>query len=309
MALHAESLIAKLRAEHGEIEVLRFDGASDEPSAILDECRSFGLLSAHKAVVVRNADEFVKGDRRALAERYASSPSEGATLILQAETWRPGNLDKAIKAVGAIKPCDAVTEAQAMKWASERAKARHGGSLARDAAEELVARTGPDLGRIDAELGKLVASAGEGGTVTRALVAELVELSREQAVWLIQGALAGGHAPTALNKLHELMDTSGIDPVPMRFFCSDVARKVNQYARARESGMGPGPAMKQARMFGDGTREMTDLADSIGSGGASELLKACVEADVRGKTGVGDPIRGLEMLTLRFSEARRTLGR
>jgi DNA polymerase-3 subunit delta len=306
ISLHTESLIERLRAAHGDVEVRRYDGETDEPSEILDECRSFGLLSAHKVIVVRNADEAVKGDNRPLFERYAQSPTEGATLILQATSWHPGKLDKLIEkdGHGAIKACEEVTEPQAMKWASDRARARHGGELEKEAAEELVARTGPDLGRIDAELGKLVSAAGEGMAVSRALVAEMVELSREQAVWLIQGALASGDRVRALEKLHELMEVSGIDPVPMRYFYSDVARKVHQYARAKESGMAANQAMRQAKMFGDGVREMTSLADAIGSAGAKRLLAACVNADVRGKTGQGDVVRGLEMLTLEFAEAQ-----
>jgi len=213
MGLHTDSLIAKLREAKGDIEVIRFDGGTDAPADILDECRSFGLLSAHKAIVVCNADEFAKADQRPLVERYVQGPSEEATLILQAETWRPGKLDKMIEAVGAIKACEAVTEPQAMRWAVDRARVRHGGSLAPDGAEELVARVGTDLGRLDSELGKLVSAAGVGNDVNRALVAEMVELSREEAAWQIQGALASGHAARALTKLHELMDTSRIDPV------------------------------------------------------------------------------------------------
>ncbi len=304
MGLLTDQLIEKLRAEHENIETIRFDGAEDEPVDILDECRSFGLLSTHKAIVVRNADEFVTGDRRAIVERYAQNPSEAATLILQSEKWRPGKLDKLIASVGAIKDCKQVNEMQAVKWAIQRANVRHASELEPGASQELVARTGPDLGKIDSELGKLAASAGTDRPITRGLVAEMVELSREQAVWLIQGALASGNAQHALHKLHELMDTSGIDIVPLRYFYADVARKVHQYARARESGMSGNIAMRQAKMFGDGVPQMTALADAIGSAGATDLLKEAVRADVRGKTGQGNPVRGLEMLTIRFSEAR-----
>lgn len=309
MGLFADQLIERLRETHGDVEVARFDGAEATPADVLDECRSFGLLSAHKAVVVRNAEDFVSKEQRALVERYAQAPSEGATLILQAEGWRAGKLDKMIEAVGAIKECEQVNETQAMRWAVSRAKVRHGGELDPRASEELVARVGPDLGRLDSELGKLVSAAGAGRPVTRELVAEMVELSREQAVWLIQGALASGDAARGLHKLHELMETSGIDVVPMRYFYADVARKVHQYTRARESGMPGNIAMRQAKMFGDGVNEMISLAEAVGSSGATALLRASVEADVRGKTGQGDPVRGLEMLTVRFSEARASGGR
>ena len=39
-----------LEAAHGELEHFRFDGATATPAEVLDECRSFGLISGHKLV-------------------------------------------------------------------------------------------------------------------------------------------------------------------------------------------------------------------------------------------------------------------
>ena len=56
---HRAALKAALDAEHGEIAVFPFDGRSTPPATILDELRSFGLMHAHKLVVVTDADQLL----------------------------------------------------------------------------------------------------------------------------------------------------------------------------------------------------------------------------------------------------------
>ena len=119
----------KLESEHGQVDVVRFDGESAQAAEILDECRSFGLMAAHKLVVVENADKLVSESTRPLLQRYAEAPSDGATLVLRASTWRKGNLDKAIEKVGVITPCDQASEAVAQRWAVRRCEKKHGATI------------------------------------------------------------------------------------------------------------------------------------------------------------------------------------
>ena len=91
-----------LTARHGEIESFRFDGAGGNSqtslAAVLDECRTFGLMVTHKLVIVDNADELIKEDNRPLMERYASAPCQSATLVPRCDKWNKGKLDALIKA-------------------------------------------------------------------------------------------------------------------------------------------------------------------------------------------------------------------
>ncbi|MGP1345897.1 MAG: DNA polymerase III subunit delta [Phycisphaerales bacterium] len=52
---YTEELRRALEGAFGEVEVVRFDGASASVAQVLDECRSFGLMTTHKMVVVDNA--------------------------------------------------------------------------------------------------------------------------------------------------------------------------------------------------------------------------------------------------------------
>ncbi len=223
-AEYTNHLRDKLETEFGQIDVLRFDGDNAQASDILDECRSFGLMAAHKLVVIENADKLLNESTRPLMQRYAEAPSEGATLVLRASTWRKGNLDKAVEKVGVITPCDQASEAMAQRWCVRRCDKQHNASITPQVAAMLVERTGPDLGRIDTELGKLALAAGPGGQITGEIVSELVGRTREEEVWSIQSELLSGDAERTIGQLRAILDNAPRDAhVPVTFACTDLA--------------------------------------------------------------------------------------
>ncbi len=286
-------------------DYIRFDGAQASVSDVLDECRSFGLMASHKVVVVDNAEEWVKGDQsRPLVERYAESPCDATTLVLRAETWRPGKLDKLIDALGpagGIIKCDEVSESQAEAWARQRVAKRHGRQIEPEAARLLVSRLGADLGRIDSELAKLSTATPEGEPVSVRTVRELVGVSREEEVWGIQAELLSGQTERCLIHLHELLTVSRVPTVLLRWAMTDLARKVHGAARGLASGV-PAPAVAGAlKLWGPSKDAVLSAGRRVSPAAAAELLEAAVEADAAGKTGRGDETRALEMLTIRMT--------
>ncbi len=296
-AAYTDQLRERLAAE-GEVDTIRFDGNAATVADVLDECRSLGLLQQHKLVVVEQADALVKGDARPLLERYAAAPSDQATLVLRAETWHRGKLDKLVEACGAIVKCDAITEAQATRAAAERARKRHGAELSAEAAEALIALVGADLGRVAAEVDKLATAAGD-GPITPELVRELVGATREEQVWSIQEVLLGGDPESALRRIRDLLAVSRAPATLVRFACTDLARKLHAASRGLEAGMPPGAISKTLRLWGPAGNRILDAARSVPPARLARLLAWAVEADVRGKTGQGDELRALEVLAIR----------
>jgi len=300
-AEHTAALVRALEATHGAVDVLHFDGNS--PAAdVLDECRSFGLMAAHKAVVVDDADQLIKESTRPLFERYAGEPSEGATLILRASRWYKGKLDTLIEQHGAIVKCDAPDETQAAAWAIKRCAKRHNGVLQKDAAALLVERVGADLGRLDSELGKLSAAAGQSPCgdavpIDRALVAEFVGVSREESAFAIQDALAHQDPEAALTNLRDAIERSRESPVLVSWACMDVARKLHALAAAgREA-----PSVARTLKIWPMDRQQTLLrqAGRLGTARTLAMLEAAVAADHAQKSGLGrDPMRTLERLAV-----------
>lgn len=293
-----------LAEAHGEVDVVSFDGQSAAVADVLDECRSFGLMQQHKLVLVDSADQLVKEAARPLMERYAEKPVEEATLLLRAERWNPGNLDKRIAEVGAICKCDGVSAAEAVAWIGANCTARHRAAIDRAAAQLLVDRLGADLGRIDSELGKLAVSAGE--KITAALVAEMVGLSRQEDPWSIQSVLVSGDPAAIVRQLRLVLENAPRDAhIPVIYAYTDLARKLHGMAVAAQQRMNPHAAAGKLRLWGPARDTLINLAPRLRTGRTRALLQACVDADQGLKSGLGEPGRVLERLGLRFASLVR----
>lgn len=315
--LHTQRLRAELEAAAGgpdSVEVVRFDGASAAIADILDECRSMGLMQQFKLVVVDNADHLLKNDadsapssrrsNRDILAAYAEAPSEQATLVLRADRWYPGNLDKAVAKVGGVMKLEPPTAGEAMKWAVGRCKKRHGAVLTPEAAQALVEAVGPDLGRIDSELAKL-AMVSPGEPISPEAVRELVGVTREEELWSIQRVLATGDAPAALRRLRDLLEISRVDPVPLTWAFIDLARKIHGVARGMRQGENPGTLMRTLKLWPPLSDLVVAAAKRLTPEAAAGLLQAAIDADQKQKTSAGDAVRILEALTIRFTSAVR----
>jgi DNA polymerase III delta subunit len=305
--IRTQELRAELAKAHGTIDTVLYDGASATAADVLDECRSFGLIASYKLVVLDNAEALIKEDARPLFERYCESvgeqPEVGATLLLRADTWRPGKLDALIERVGRIERCDEPTEDAAVKWVIGRAQKEHKAPIAPDAARALVDRVGPRLTRLDSELAKL-AAASAGGTITTDLVAYFVGASREEAVWGIQETLLRADADEALRHVRYVLDVSRQPAQLVSYALVDLARKVHAVSRATRAGARPDD-LKPLKLWGPSGDAIREAARRTDPDRALELFRAAVRGDARSKSGLGEPERTLEMVVLEFA---RTLG-
>jgi DNA polymerase III delta subunit len=304
---YTSMLRSALEQVHGEIESFKFAGDTVEIASVLDECRSFGLMSSHKLVIVDDADQFVNEHTRPMLERYAEDPCEQATLLLRASTWRAGNLDKAIGKVGVVTKCDQVDQGMAVKWTQARAQRAYASSIGAREASMLVERLGADLGKIDAELGKLATSAGAGNPISAELIMEMVALTREEDnPWVLQEPLLSGDPEYTLQQLRIVLENSGKSThVPVSYACIDLARKLVGVSEGMAHGMNPNAVAKELKLWGPSRDPIMRLARKLGPARARALFDASIKADMDLKRSVGEPSRTLELLALRFAAAVR----
>ncbi|MGE3109456.1 MAG: DNA polymerase III subunit delta [Phycisphaerales bacterium] len=305
---------------HGEVDVLTFDGESASLADVLDECRSIGLMQQHKLVIVDHADRLLKADDdaepgakpakgrgtrgarppREIMQQYVEAPAEQATLVLRADRWHPGNLDKAIAKVGLVKKCEAPRREDAVAWAIERCKAAHGGAIDPAAADLLVEHIGCELGRLDSELAKLV-MVNPGAPISLDVVREMVGVTREEEIWTSQSKLMTGDPADGLNRLRDLIEISREDPVPIMFSYIDLARKLHSLSRCIKQGENPHALAGGMRLWGPAKDAMIVAAKRYPPAAFARLLADAVAADSRQKSSSTDAVRALEVLTLRFA--------
>ncbi|GJQ28763.1 MAG: hypothetical protein HBSAPP03_06470 [Phycisphaerae bacterium] len=311
--IHTQALRDALAAKHGSVDTVLYDGTTATPADVLDECRSFGLIASYKLVILDNAEAMIKEDARPLFERYcesvASQPDVGATLLLRAETWRPGKLDALIEQAGGIVKCDEPTQEEAIRWTIARAAKEHKVEIAPAAAAALVERVGAKLTRLDSELGKLAAATG-GKVITPDLVAYFVGASRDEEVWGIQSTLLSAPPEEALQHLRYVLDVSRQPVVLVSYALTDLARKIHGVSRAMKQGMRREQVLgiKALKLWGPQGYAIVDAAQRTDPDTALSLLRTAVRGDLRSRTSLGEPERTLEMVVLEFAQALGTRG-
>lgn len=318
MREYGRRLSSMLEEAHGEIEWFTFDGATTSAADVLDELRSFGLLQQHKLVIVEHADAFLansagsKGPSRTrkLLEEYAQNPVEDATLLLKAEAWKAGKLDKLIAATGLMHKVDLDESTDmpfAVKWCKGRTAKAHDAVIDEAAVTLLLKRIGLDFGRLDSELGKLGALAGSGGTITRQHVIEMTGISREEQAWAIQEAVLSGRAETALVMLRELQDVSRQPTELILWSIIDLLRKLHATSAMQAQGIPVSDICRRQRLFGSSRNPVLRLAGRVDAAAFASLLRSVLR-EVHGiRSGYGQSARTLERMTIRIADTLNTL--
>lgn len=286
-----------------DYEQFSFEGSTASLADVLDELRSYGLMQRHKLVVVDEADKFLarEGIRKAM-EAYVIAPVDEATLLLKADSWHPGKIDKLIAKVGKKIKCDPVSDALAVSWCMERATSNHGRTIQRPAAVLLVERLGSSLMRLDTELAKLCAFVGADEKIKRGDVQEMVGQSREEQAWVLQSAIMSGRGPEALGKLHELLDISLVPKELVMWAVSDLLRRLHTAAQLLRQGVAPRTIMSQLKLWGASGNRIIDIARKAEPRKFAQLLQLAIDTDRSTKVGLGNNVRNIERLTVQVTD-------
>ncbi|MHC4976272.1 MAG: DNA polymerase III subunit delta [Planctomycetota bacterium] len=314
--LFTQSLAEALTQRHAQIQTFTLDATTTPLADVLDECRSFGLMQQHKLVIVDNAELLIAGTdeddqdssgRRRILERYAESPVEDATLVLRANRWHRGKLDKLIDKVGLVRKCDELDQPSATSWVSKRSPKEHEISIEDDAAVTLVRRVGVSLGKLNSELSKLAstAKARSLGSITRELVDEMVAATAQEQFWEVQNRLLAPDPTTAIQGVRDALGPWKCDPVMVSWAMLDLARKTHAVAALSTQGQDINSAAKAAGLWGPSRNATMTLAQSLGPNTAADLLARTAAMDARYKTGQREPARWLEVQAIEFASHRR----
>lgn len=195
----AREAVAEILARHPELEPVRLQGSSAAVADALDEVRTPTLVGGRRAVVVEEADPFLRERALEAVAAYAASPVRGALLVLQAARIdRRFTAAKALLEHARVVECEPPRPEAVRAWLPERARAAHGVQLAPGAAEALVARLGADRDALDAALGRLRHQVAPRTRIESTDVEEGVEAHRSPALYEAASALEAGDLAEAL---------------------------------------------------------------------------------------------------------------
>ncbi len=269
-ALHR--LLVDLRAADLDVEELGGDDLT--VGSVIEACNAFFLGGADKAVVVRDAQDHLRGaeDVRRITG-YLADPNPQTSLVLVLSGDHKKLVDGVKKAGATVVDPSPPGHAKARStWLADRlaiAPVR----LDRKAATRLGEHLGEDLGRLPGILDLLAAAHGEGASISAADLDPVLGDEGGGAPWDLTDAIDGGNPGDALHHLHRLLQ--GRHPFVV------LASLWGHYQRI-------------LRLQGSGARNETQAAAILGLKGSTfPARKALAQAAKLGAPGVA---RAVELL-------------
>ena len=187
-----ELLRTQLKALHGDVDVITFDGKSTSAAEVLDELRTCNLMMTHKLVIIDEAERMLTGSadeevlakgaggepsdaqsgdaadsaadaaeiaakarNRELIADYAAKPDPASTLILRAgKKLNVPKFTKAINTYGLVVMTEPLTAPEAVSHVLMLAR-EQGVKLDTETAVSIVEQVGLNAGQLTSEISKL----------------------------------------------------------------------------------------------------------------------------------------------------------
>ncbi len=201
--------LARLRARFADLGDLdfssdTFDGDNADVDDVIAAANTFPFDSERRLVVVRNTDKLPAAALERLAA-YAADPAPFTTLVLVA-----AKVNKGSKLYKAVDKSGQVAEYKAERrdypaYVAEMFSAR-GRRVDRGGVDALLEAVGNDLRRLEIEVDKAVAYAGDRQTLSRADIVDVLSTSAATSLYDFLDALASRDATEALSLLRDLID-------------------------------------------------------------------------------------------------------
>jgi DNA polymerase-3 subunit delta len=194
-------------------------GGETTGMAVVDAARTLPMMVPRRVVLFLHAERLLvpKKESEAAAkdldalEAYVKAPVDTACLVMVA-----GSLDKRrsltrmllskAAVVECAGPCDA---AEAARWVRDRVS-QEGMTIDARAARLVADRVGPDIGRLRADVERLLLYAAGNKAVTSEDVLEVVGAPTSQDDWGVTRAIERGAAADALRELGLMIDGGAV---------------------------------------------------------------------------------------------------
>ena len=287
------ALLAKSDPELGA-NALRVAASETEWSRLADELYTPPFFAKRKLVVLVDDGKFVQANTGSI-RNYLDDPSPSSVLAVLAASLKLPRLGAA-----PVVECRSLKPADLRRWVTQEARAL-GKTLARDAADHLASRGGPDLAALAGHLEKLALHAGKRAAITLQDVQALVVGRVERKVYELSLAAASKNGPKAFRVLRDLLSAGEVAPKVLGMLAWEYRRLANakRLMGAGRSG-GEVASMLRVSYFKEEflrTVERHEMGELVKKHG--EILKA----DVALKTSGGAEEAILESLVLRLARS------
>lgn len=275
-------------------------GAETTLARVLDLASTYPMAGARRLIVVRGADA-LRAEEAGPLERYLARPNPKACLVLSDTRFdRRRLLYRALLGGAARVDCAPLDEAQTALWVRERLR-QEGYGLSPDLAEAIASGLGgAGLGRIEAEVLKLMSAIGAPRPVDPADLAILAGVPRVEDAFRLAVHLVRGERGEAVAAVRALL-RAGEEPVQM---LGALAWYIRNALKARAAAARRIPPREMGSLYGTDPGRVDRFEREVGRASVEALrgaLRLCLLADRELKGfGAKDPSHAFERLIHRY---------
>lgn len=210
-----DDLVAELRAEHGEVELVELAAGDLSEEAPFPDLRTGSLFGAPRVVVVRDAGDLPAEAGRALLAEVDAGPLEATVILLATSTGRIQKVARAVKELGGRIDVEPPGPFGHRGWKDLIAGefGRHGRRASRGAVDAVYAHAGTDVAVVAEKVAQVCATApagtveaehveavvvGHGSRGSFAVADAMCQRQPAEAVTLLRGALEAGDDPVMI---------------------------------------------------------------------------------------------------------------
>lgn len=258
------------------------------------------LFGKRRLIMVQNVEEWLKDDRT-LIESYLHRPVPSACLVLTA-TKKKGleKIEPLVAAAGMIVHFSPPSERDAPRWIQERALRTHGKPVSSHAAGLLVELVGVDLHRLDMELEKLAAYAGDRTEIGEKDIREVVSAHRSFSVFELLRLVSQNRTHKAIFILRQLI-TAGEVPLVILALLARQVRQLWQVKDGLAQRLSPTQIAQRLSLSPSVVRTIVQQAQTFSEEELHRALKALRETDLALKSTGTHPEMAMEALVLNLS--------
>jgi DNA polymerase III subunit delta len=273
-------------------------GGETTLSRVLDLACTYPMGSGRRLIVVRDADA-LRAESLDPLKAYLGAPNPRACLALSDVGFdRRRGLYRVLAEQAVRVDCGPLDEARTATFVRERLRAR-GFGIGPDLASAIASGLGgAGLGRVQAEMDKLMDALGSPRPVEAADLAILADVPRVDDVFRLAALTARGDRGEALGILRVLLG-EGEDPIKI---LGGLAWYFRNALRARIADARRLPPRESTALYGIDRGRIERFCREVGRArpeGLREALALCLKADRELKgAGAKDPAHALERLVL-----------
>ena len=278
-----------------------FEGAAPIIDIIM-AANSLPFLSEKRLVYVRDSKLFATGRKDASEEMAAflpNVPAETIIVFVENEVDRRSRMYKKIAEVGRAVDCAPPSPQTISSWVSRLAKEK-GKTISPNAVSTLTRTVGNNMNVISQEISKLVAYSGNEAEITAAHIEAICSPTLESRIFDMTKAMGKGRLSHALSLYRNMLRLKE-SPIMILSMIIRQFRILLLTKCAVDKGMKKPQIAKELNL-----REFI-VVDAIEQGHRFtearllEALQACMDTDVKIKTGLLSPEIGVELLIIEYA--------